>query len=367
MTGGNKSEEERAHDERKFAMAEFIQSSAKQLGLSKATRKVGALICICDNFFAGHAWPSETHLAKRLDMDVKTVKRAVAALTTAGVIMVERSGRKNLYRPVYEVMEKGTNVPNPIDRKGTNVPYPEAKCPPSDEAERGHLSGNRGHLSKKQGTFVPLLRTTKVTSTAREDRAGAPEGAGGDAAFMAGLGETLRVNLGDAVFRSWLSKLGLERNDDDALVLSAPDQLVASRVKRDYERHILIAAGRDGGRLEIVVRERRASSPPGAVSLSDRRAAGSPDEHWLDTMGAHVVFNRLLCDTRQAVKTIDEWKRFCRDDLGALRRLITEGDVQQLEGSQFNQFVRHGLRQLRNADQLPLKGLAFTSVKRSAG
>ena len=96
------------------------------------------------NRVSGNAWPSELRLADRLHIDVKTVKRALPPLQAYGYIEIEKTGRHNTYRPVFDKARKGDKL-SPIEgAQGAHV----ERAPPNSIADI--LSENRGH-------FVPAI------------------------------------------------------------------------------------------------------------------------------------------------------------------------------------------------------------------
>ena len=62
--------------------------------LTPASRLVFYEIIQHVNRVSGDAWPSEARLANRLQIDVKTVKRALPPLKLCGYIEVKKNGRQ---------------------------------------------------------------------------------------------------------------------------------------------------------------------------------------------------------------------------------------------------------------------------------
>ena len=100
------------------------------------------------NRVSGNAWPSELRLADRLHIDVKTVKRALPPLCACGYIEIEKTGRHNTYRPVFDTARKGDNL-SPIEGAHGRAGVPTGGHLP--ETNGDILSGNRGHFVQEIG------------------------------------------------------------------------------------------------------------------------------------------------------------------------------------------------------------------------
>jgi len=78
--------------------------------LTPASRLVFYEIIQHVNPVSGDAWPSEARLANRLQIDVKTVKRALPPLKLCGYIEVKKNGRHNTYRPMFDGPPNGDKL-----------------------------------------------------------------------------------------------------------------------------------------------------------------------------------------------------------------------------------------------------------------
>lgn len=112
--------------------------------LTPASRLVFYEIIQHVNRVSGDAWPSEVRLADRLELDVKTVKRALPPLQSLGYIEIKKQGRHNTYRPALESARKGDNL-SPVDGVPTGG-HPRAR----ERAIGDNLSADRGQ-------FVPSI------------------------------------------------------------------------------------------------------------------------------------------------------------------------------------------------------------------
>ena len=93
---------------------------------------------------SGDAWPSEARIANRLQIDVKTVKRALPPLKLCGYIEVKKNGRHNTYRPMFDGPLNGDNL-SPIDQMapGDNLSGDRRQIVPSIGDKNGPLTSLR--------------------------------------------------------------------------------------------------------------------------------------------------------------------------------------------------------------------------------
>lgn len=344
----------KAFTARKLALADQVRHDGR---LSASTRLIGAEICSLTNVKTGYSWASVEFLAEKLTVTDRTIKRAIVALREAGYITIEKVGRNNRYRPVFEALEKGTNCPLSETEQGTF-------CPPSEP--------ERGHPRPEQGTILPENRGQKsppisleislgISARAEAGAGGAPGGAARAGNFDLGLpGVLLRKRLGDGKFASWLGKIGVVSLADGELTLSAPSRFIADYIKTNFTELIIDCWRLERGgvdRLRVTVVEQ------GAVPLRPRRE--DPDARWLVDEGIAIVADRLRCTRANAERLLIGWTKRCGRDVAGLRRIIGEAADQELVEEQFANVVKQRTRALLQADQPALR-LPPVPLKRSA-
>ena len=343
----------RAFNARKLALADQVRHDGR---LSASTRLIGAEICSLTNVKTGYSWASVEFLAEKLTVTDRTIKRAIVALREAGYITIEKVGRNNRYRPVFEALEKGTNCPLSETEQGTI-------CPPSD--------AERGQERPEQGTILPENRGQKsppisleislgISARAEAGVGGAPGGAARAGNFDLGLpGVLLRKRIGDAKFASWLGKVAFVSLEDGELTLSAPTRSAASYIATNFTEVILECWRLERGgvdRLRMTVVEQ-------VTPLRPRRE--DPDARWLVDQGVAIVADRLRCTRASADKTLIGWLKRCGRDVAGLRRIIEEAADQELVEEQFGNVIKQRTRALLQADQPALR-LPPVPLKRRA-
>lgn len=347
----------------KLALADRIRHDGR---LSGSIRTIGAELCSLANVRTGYAWAPEKYLVEKLGVGERTVKRAVAALRAAGYFEVTKVGRNNRYRPIFAA-EQGSIWPLSEEQQGP-------KWPPSDE-ERGQNSQQQGPKTPEnrgqKGPPISLEISLGISSRAATGAGGAaPDGAAGPEFDLGVPGVMLRRRLGDAVFASWLGKVGFVSAGQGELVLSAPSGFIAERLKRDFEGPIL-----EAWRLQHADLQRlRITVAPEVTPISSRRkptdgtggaGPGNADARWLVDHGIDIVADRLHATRVSAEKTIVSWLARCGRDVGGLRRIITEAAAQELAEDQFANVVKQQTRALLQADQPALR-LPPVGLRRSA-
>jgi hypothetical protein len=339
---------------KKLALADRIRHDGR---LSASIRIIGAEICSLTNFRTGYSWAPEKYLAEKLSVTDRTIKRAVVALKAAGWITVEKVGRSNRYRPVFEAVEQGTNCPLSKPEQGTI-------CPPLVE-EGGQNRPQQGTISTEnrgqKGPPISLEISLGISARAEARPVGAPNGAVGPGFDLGLPGVLLRKRLGDDVFKSWiLGKVAVVSIDEGELTLSAPSKFAAARIAQDYGAIIV-----DCWRLERGGIDRLRMTVVESVTPISVRRPENPDARWLVDVGIDLVADRLHATRDGAEKTIVAWLKRCGRDVQGLRRIIEHAAALDLDEVQFGNVVKQRTKALLHADQTTLP-LAPVSLKRSA-
>jgi hypothetical protein len=362
----------KAFDKKKLDMVDRIRRDGR---CTASTRMVAAEILALVNFGTGYAWAEQDYLAETLGLGLRTVKRAVAVLKTAGYFSVEKiSARKNRYRPNFEAGQV------PDWHQSENEQVPDWHQSGADRGQNGTcevpkwpLTGAK--MAPHRGQNGPLISLTYILtdifSFSGADRVGAPEGAAAPPAEIVEFVRSLQARVGRDAFTSWFSEIRLLGIDGDAIKLEAPNRFKAERIKNQFERAVVEAYPRpEVRRLEMSIAAKPAAEPDASgnvASLDSHPArAGIEDARWLDEVGIGMVSRSLHVSSEKARKTIRAWLKRCGNDSTGLKRLIADASARELVDGNFGDVIRQGTRTLLHAGQLPLKGLGFTSVKRSA-
>jgi hypothetical protein len=335
--------------------------------LSSSTRMIGAEIFSLVEFRTGDAWPSVMYLAERLCLADRTIKRATAALKAAGYIAVDKRGRSNRYRPVFEPVQQGTNCPLSDGQQGTDCPPSDAKGGQKRPEQGTKTTANRG----QKGPPTSLEITLGLPAPAPAARAGVPDGAGasGHPDRLGGFASVLEAKIGPAHFKSWLGKAALISAEGDTLTLAAPTQFAADHIRNFFGGSILECwqtRRPEILRLEVIVAKGLAEPPQSAVaSIGARRNEVSADARWLVEAGIGLVAEQLRVTRQVADKTVVDWLKRCGNDAAGLRKIISDAVEQQLIGDNFSNVVKQRTKALLFADQTTLP-LTPVALRRSA-
>jgi DNA-binding transcriptional ArsR family regulator len=354
--------------------------------LTPSTRMIGAEIFSLLEFRTGDAWPSVMYLAEKLGLTDRTIKRATAALKKLGYIEVDRRGRSNRYRPVFEAAqssaEQGTNCPLSDDQQGTECHLFKPDRGQKQPQQGTKTTGNRGQ--KRPPTS--LETTLGLPARAAAARGGAPGGAPAPASDqLGGFAARLRHRLGEDKFASWLGKAAFIAEEGETLTLAAPSRFIADYLKSFYGGTILDVWQSERPhivRLEVIVAKAleklpaipaaTPSAPPASrvASLADRRGEVPAEARWLVEHGIQLVADHLRVSDHVADRTITDWLRRCGRDAGGLKQILSDAAAHRLYGDDFSNVVKQRTRALLHADQsnLPLAPVALSNpaLKRSA-
>jgi biotin operon repressor len=234
------------------------------------------------NRHRGDTFVSPDTLAALLDMNERSVRRALGQLEELGFLIVQRAtrggrGLPNTYAPALDRMQvsataRGQNLVDRCEALVAKRGAPESTFPGEKGDSRVHLSDEKGgHQSppfdperwtlesRKVDSGVPL--TLKHPSDANPSRArGAGEAvllAPGFAALPAAA-ERLLARLGRQDFASWFGQARIEAIDDDLLTISLQSSFYRDHVAARFGEAIVECcrgAGLSIRRVEIGVRK----------------------------------------------------------------------------------------------------------------
>lgn len=353
----------RDFNQKKLATIDRIRHDGR---LTASTCKVGAELFSLVDFRTGDAWPSELYLAEKLCLAHRTVKMAIVALKAAGYIVVDKRGRSNRYRPIFEAVEKGQNLPLSKIEQGQILPLSDADRGKKGDEQGQKTSENRG----KKGPPISLENTLRPSARGTVGSAGAPDGAGVPPSDqLDGFAARLAERLGRQTFDAWLGKVAFLSEEGDLLTLAAPTAFIASKVEGFYGGSILEVWQQERPpivRLKVVVAKGLAApAVSGVASLGDRRNAASADAYWLDESGIDIVSEQLRIAHDTAKATVRDWLKRCGNDAAGLRRIISDASDQRLTGDDFSNVVKQRTKSLLFADQSALP-LGPVALRRSA-
>jgi DNA-binding MarR family transcriptional regulator len=144
---------------RRLAAMDSLRQDSR---LTPAARLVGLEIFARVNRTSLDAWPAESTIAAALGIEIKTVKRAIAALEKSRYFEIaRRRGESNRYRPNFVVRTTGAeNVPSPQSEPEDKIPTGGGKNGPPDRDKNGLQSPLRNPLrtpstalAQQQATF----------------------------------------------------------------------------------------------------------------------------------------------------------------------------------------------------------------------
>ena len=181
--------------------------------LSASTRVVGFQIWRHLNNVAEAAWPSEERLAGETGLNIKTVKRAVAALRETYLhVDFDVTGRCNSYELIFLPSDDGKNVP----------------------IDRDKFSNRRGQFVPNDGDNLgPLIRTSNLLQEGTCSGTPPNSRAIADGGWPA-VKRRLVERFGRDTSVAWFEKLVHESTDDAEITLSAPTKFIVSYVKQNY-------------------------------------------------------------------------------------------------------------------------------------
>jgi hypothetical protein len=209
--------------------------------LSASAKNVAWLILEHVNTRTGLCYPSEERLARALQVNVKTVERAVKQLTEAGWFCISPHGRGNHYEPIYyhRMDLAAESVGGSLIQPGSDP----------DKNVGSRPSEHPTNLSTKADSIVPgnptYLSDKPVDQTLKEPgRAGLRAASGADLAsrpppspdaiWKKAL-ETLKDELSVPEYKAWVECLAPLRFEADGFVFA-----VSSRFQRDQVSEIVL-------------------------------------------------------------------------------------------------------------------------------
>jgi hypothetical protein len=318
--------------------------------LSASIRTVGAEMFSLCVYELGYAYPSEQYLVEKLGISVRTVKMAVKALQEAGYFRVEKHGRNNVYRPLFDQGVRSSE--NKQVQKLHLSENQQVQKLPLSEPDRCKKRPEQVQKTSpnrcKKRTPISLEISLGASARGGAERAGEPNGAGAPAPDHPDPHGRLRQRLGEAVFASWFANAWVVSIADGILTLAAPTAFTANYIRTQYDQALLDCWRADGvERVEIVVAAKSApvsSAPPQA-----------PDARWLIETGRHIVAKRLFVGADKADRAIVEWLKRCGNDATGLRAILAAADARDLAGDDFRSFVKQQTRALHHAGQAALQ------------
>ena len=134
--------------------------------LTPASRLVFYEIIQHVNRVSGDAWPSEARLANRLQIDVKTVKRALPPLKLCGYIEVKKTGRHNTYRRMFDGPPNGDKL-SPIDQMapGDKLSRDRRQIVPSTGDKNGPVTSPSSDRRSQRSKRLKLRQLIKAPAT----------------------------------------------------------------------------------------------------------------------------------------------------------------------------------------------------------
>jgi biotin operon repressor len=222
--------------------AEWMDIIALDPKVSHVAFRAAGVIGSHFNRYTGDTFLSQEMLARVMCVSERTVWTAVGELERLGYLIVKRRELGTLTRK----RKDGTDVTVRVaGGKGVaNTYLPAFERSQVAATNTGLKLAARCDLlwdqrSQKTTSKVAIGCDPTLTSSSKKNPTPPPE-----PSFVGDLGPAgalLRQRLGDDVFRSWFSKVTIESQTPDLIVLRAPTRFTASRIGRDYERQILDA------------------------------------------------------------------------------------------------------------------------------
>jgi len=348
--------DKKAFSDAKLAVADLIRRDRE---LSGSTKTVGAEICSLTNFGTGYAWASEKSIAQIVGCSPRTVKMAIAALKAKGLILVEKIGRNNRYRPNFDLIGKGQSLPLFAAEKGQGLPLSEP-----DRGKNRHEQGQK--TTENRGKKVPpisLENSLGISLAAAEAAAAggaAPDGAAGQEGehrFDLGLpGVALRRTL-DETFRAWLGNVAVVSIGED-LVLSAPTKTAAQWIARNFESQVLACWRAQHPEVRIL----RMIVRTAVVPISQR----DPDFLWLAQIGLGTVVSCAGITRDQALDRLEGWLKRCNQDAASVRGAIEKAATFDISGPRFITAVNEAVAAIHREQAPVLKFGPERVIRRSA-
>lgn len=197
--------------------------------LTPTERLVGYEIAAHLNQRSGDAWPSQKTIARNLGIDLKSVKRAVAALagypkkkfgprrTQYLQIVWDKTTRANSYIPCFSPVAapRGQIVPNEGDKngptQGDNFSSEGDITPPND----GDKNGLQSTLTDPLYEEVPFPQTGTCSPS--------------EAAWLS-VKNRLRINLTPSIVKAWFDPMEMVAISGNVVVLRVSGPFVRSQL-----------------------------------------------------------------------------------------------------------------------------------------
>lgn len=188
----------------------------------------------------------ETGIARRKQQTIadalrrtrRGVQQSLDRLAAHAFIIIEtKEGGTyaNGYRIVLEkASEDSLSVSTNANRDSSFVRTKANPTSPfAGRRRKGHEKKANGAAEKGEPPFAPILPLNHLDIPSRA-WVGRPKGLGP-------AGTVLQQDIGNDVFHAWFSKVTIESETEEKLVLRAPSKFFASRLRRDYEIAMLRA------------------------------------------------------------------------------------------------------------------------------
>jgi biotin operon repressor len=232
--------------------------------LAPASYKVAGAIGTHFDNKSGMTYVSQKTIAKVTGLSIATVGRAIIDLEQRGYIIIQRreigergDGRKvyggkgvaNVYLPAVDAVQisatdRGQRLVALVRKRWEESLNGDASKHITDDvlSEPKQIMGDvlndrdsTSNTSVKQRTGdVPTLN---LPTEGNSSRSRGPSSTN----VLGPAGAALKLKLGSDVYGAWFDKLTIEAETAEIVTLAAPTRFLASRVKQDFETHILTA------------------------------------------------------------------------------------------------------------------------------
>lgn len=228
--------------------------------LSATERLVGYEIGCHLNSKSGDAWPSQARIAARLGIDLKSVKRATAALSGAPkkkygpprtayvVVDFDPITRRNTYVPCFDAL------PNATPQGGGDMPPSGGVVTPSD----GDIYPAGGDITPRfdGGKNGPITNLRELIYE-KDPAPTACAGTRNDARWQS-IKNRLAISLSPGLVKSWFDPMQLVAITDAEIVLRSPSEFALRHVENDR----LFDRLSDAARAELSAQVRVRLVPP---------------------------------------------------------------------------------------------------------
>jgi biotin operon repressor len=226
----------------KALRAEWVDVMALDPTLSNSAFRVACVIGSYFNKHRGDAYPSIETLARVMGASERTVWAGVKELEERGYLIVKRRSLGSLTRKRKDGTESEVKLAGGRGVSNTYTPAFErshisATITGSKVAERCDLYWSERSQKSVSKVATDCDPTLNLPSEGNPTLARGPSSPNG----LGPAGEQIRRAIGDANFRSWISKLAIVGEADGVVTLSAPTGFHRDRVVEQFEFKILEA------------------------------------------------------------------------------------------------------------------------------